>query len=282
MTSFSVRAQCCAFLLMASAAPICAQPSAGNAGPPRNADTVTVGLGVGVTTSYLGAADYRLIPGGALLGSVSGHDFQLNGLQIFVDAIPNGWKGKWAFELGPVAGVRLDRTGSVSDARVGALGELNAAAELGLKGSIGRRGILSRSDQLAVSITGVADVAKAHQSTVITPALQYSFLPSRSSFMQVSLSAEFVGDRFAKYYFGISPAAASVSGLAPYDPNGGLASLGSSVFATRSLSGKRTGWALFGILSYRRLQGDLSRSSIVRQTGSSNQVFASAGLAYTF
>jgi outer membrane protein len=39
---------------------------------------------------------------------------------------------------------------------------------------------------------------------------------------------------------------------------------------------------LFGIASYKRLQGDVAVSPIVRDTGSPNQVFASIGLGYTF
>ena len=84
------------------------------------------------------------------------------------------------------------------------------------------------------------------------------------------------------YYFGINDAAALASGLSAHDPDGGLASIGGSVLATYSLSGERTGWALFAIASYKRLQGDIAASPIVRDTGSPNQFFGSAGLAYTF
>lgn len=71
------------------------------AGARQSADTITVGLGVGVTTSYDGAKDYRVIPGGALRGTVKGHDFQLNGLQLFVDAVPNDNRRKVDIEFGP-------------------------------------------------------------------------------------------------------------------------------------------------------------------------------------
>ncbi len=282
MKNIAAKACCCSMLAALAAVPLRAQPPGRDAGARGGGDRVTVGLGLGVSPSYLGADNYRLIPGGALQGSVKGHDFRLNGLQLFVDAIPNRGGGQWALDLGPVAGVRLDRNGSVSDARVAALGKRNAAVELGIRGAIGRRAVLSRTDQLSVAVTGVADVAKAHGSVVVTPAIQYSFLPDRRSYMQLSLSAELVGDDFARYYFEVTPAAASASGLAVHRPKGGLASLGSSLFATRSLSGGRTGWGVFGIVSYRRLQGDIAASSIVRQTGSANQLFGSAGLAYTF
>lgn len=59
-------------------------------GRPPAGDTVTVGLGVGVSPSYEGADEYKLIPGGNLRGTVAGHDFFLRGLQLNIDAIPNG------------------------------------------------------------------------------------------------------------------------------------------------------------------------------------------------
>ena len=121
-----------------------AAPSAHAQGGPPQGDTVTVGIGVGVTSSYDGARDYKLIPGGTLRGTVGRHDFQLNGLQLFVDAVPNDPQRKIDFELGPVAGVRFNRTGDVSDSRVAALGELDTAVELGARGSVGLRGILNR------------------------------------------------------------------------------------------------------------------------------------------
>lgn len=255
-------------------------------GPPadtaRNADTITVGLGVGITPSYDGAKDYKVIPGGALRGTVAGHDFQLNGLQLFVDAIPNDPSSQIDFSLGPVAGLAMNRTGNVSDDRVDALGNLDTAVELGLRSAIGARGVLNPYDKLALGVTAQWDVAGAHDSYVIRPELEYSTLVSRRMFVRIGVGAEFVGDAYARYNFGISPEGSAASGLAAYDPDGGLASIGANMLGTYSLSGKRTGWSLFGIASYKRLQGDMAQSPIVTETGSANQFFASAGVAYTF
>lgn len=253
----------------------------GRGGPPMG-DTVTVGLGVGVTASYDGARDYKAIPGGTLRGTVAGHDFQLNGLQLFVDAIPNAPRRKIDIELGPVAGVAFNRTGDVSDDRVKALGKLDTAVELGLRGSVGLRGVANRTDKLALSVTSAWDVAGAHRSHVISPAIEYTTLAGRRTFLRLAVKGDIVGQGWARYNFGIDAAGAAASGLSAYDPDGGLASVGGSVLATHSLSGKRTGWALFGIASYKRLVGDIAASPIVRDTGSANQAFASVGVGYTF
>lgn len=269
-------------MAMLFAHPVHAQPVPAQGGPQPGGDTVTVGLGIAMTTSYDGASDYKVIPGGALRGTVNGHDFQLTGLQLFVDAIPNRRGGKIDVEFGPVAGVNLNRTGDVSDARVAALGELQTAVELGLRGSVGWRGVLNRTDKLALSVTAVRDVAGAHDSHVVSPSLEYTTLLSRRTFARLAVTGEFTGKDHANYYFGIDNAGAAASGLAAYTPGGGLASVGGSALAIHSLSGGRTGWALFGVVSYKRLQGDVARSPIVRTTGSPDQVFTSVGLAYTF
>ena len=256
-------------------------------GPPpvtgsASADTVTIGLGVGVTTSYDGARDYRVIPGGALRGTVKSHDFQLNGLQLFVDAVPNGAPGRTDIELGPVVGVNFNRTGDVSDARVAALGKLDTAVELGARGAIGLRGLLNRTDKLALATTASWDVAGAHRSHVISPSVEYSTLAGRRTFLRLAVTSEFVGNRYANYYFGIDQGMSAASGLATWKPDGGLASIGANVLTTYSLSGRRTGWSLFGIVSYKRLQGDIAASPIVRDGGSPDQGFASFGVGYTF
>lgn len=277
--SFSILA----LLFATSAVPALAQsgPPPGSGGAPQR-NSVTVGIGVGVTSSFDGASDYKVIPGGTLRGTVSGHDFQLNGLQLFVDAIPNDRRRKLDIEFGPVAGVRFNRTGKVSDARVAALGKLDTAFEIGARGSIGTRGVLNPTDKIALAVTSVWDVAGAHRNHIITPALEYSTLAGNRTFLRLALSAEFTGEKYADYYFGITPVGAGASGLATYDPDGGLASLGSSVLATYSLNGRRAGWSLFGVASYKRLQGDIAASPIARNVGSPNQFFGTVGLGYTF
>lgn len=265
-----------------AATPAMAQTPPDKRGGPPQGDSVTVGLGIGLTTSYDGGRDYRIIPGGALLGTVSGHDFRLNGPQLFVDAIRNNPARSLDVEFGPVAGVNFNRTGGVSDPRVEALGELDVAVELGLRASLGVRGVRNRTDKLSFAVTAVRDVASAHGSHVISPAIEYASLAGRRTFVRLAVTADLVGRKWARYNYGIDAAGAAASGLSPHDPGGGLASIGANLLATHSLSGQRKGWALFGVVSYKRLLGDVAASPIVRVTGSPNQVFASFGLGYTF
>lgn len=273
---FRAAAAALALLLTAGAAQA-------QSGRPPSGDTVTVGLGAGISTDYDGANEYRVIPGGNLRGTVAGHDFFLRGLQLNFDAIPNGAIEGVDLSLGPVLGVRLDRTGRVRDARVAALGERDAAVELGAFAAIGTaNGFTSRNDSLALRISYVRDVAGAHRSHLIAPSIDYSRRYGRRTFTTLSLSAEFAGDRYARYYFDVSPARSAASGLTPHAASGGLKSLGGSVVIVRALSDRPKGWSLFGILSYNRLQGDFARSPIVAEVGSADQAFAALGVGYTF
>src|SRR5690606_21971387 len=130
--------------------------------------------------------------------------FQLNGLQLFVDAIPNDPQRKVDIEFGPVAGARFNRTGDVRDDRIAALGELDTAVELGARGSLGLRGVFNRADKLALALTGVWDVAGAHRSHVLTPSVEYGMLAGPRTFLRMALTAEVVGEGYADYYFAIN------------------------------------------------------------------------------
>nr|WP_160773040.1 MipA/OmpV family protein [Alteraurantiacibacter buctensis] len=184
--------------LLATAAGLAAAPASTPAmaqgGPPPAGDTVTVGLGVGVTTDYDGADEYKLIPGGVLQGTVGGHDFRLNGLQLFVDAIPNDPARTVELELGPVAGLRFNRSGGVKDPQVAALGKLDEAVELGLAGSVGLRGVGSRTGTLSLGTSMVWDVAGAHGAWRLNPSLGYSTVVGRRTFVRAALSATFAPD----------------------------------------------------------------------------------------
>lgn len=260
-----------------------AQERPESAAPARPAgDRILFGLGAGITPSYDGAGDYKIIPGGVLSGTVAGHDFQLNGPQLFVDAIPNRDARKIDLELGPVVGLRLNRTSRVDDARITALGKLETAVELGLRGSIGLRGVFDRTDRLALAATAAWDVAGAHGSHIVSPSVEYSRLASRRVFVRAALTSEFVGGGYADYNFGVTPGGAAASGLSRYRAKGGLASIGANMLVTRSIGRPGGRWSVFGIASYKRLQGDVAASPIVVDTGSPNQFFAAGGIAYSF
>jgi len=89
----------------------------------------------------------------------------------------------------------------------------------------------------------------------------------------------FSNARYQRAYFGVSPAAAVVSGLPSYRPSGGVHAVAAASGATYSLNDR---WGLFGFARYERLVGHAAKSPIVRELGSRNQLSGGIGLNYTF
>lgn len=269
-----------AAFLCAAAGPALAQ----EAPPVDDGNSFSIGIGAGVVPTYEGSDDYRIIPAGIIRGEVGGFNFYTRGLQAYFDLIPEGPGETLDLALGPVAGLRLNRTSSIEDRQVRALGELNEAYEVGGFVGIGKTGVITSAyDNLSFRLAYLSDVGNAHESHIITPSIEYGTPLSRTSFVGLALSADFVGDGYASYYFDVTPAGSLASGLAPFQADGGFKSWTLSLAGSQALTGDLLkGLSLFTVASYTRLQDDFRRSPIVSEAGSPNQWFAAVGLAYTF
>lgn len=267
--------------LLLFAAPVLAQEAEG---PPDDGDTFTIGAGAGYVSTYEGSDDYRAIPVGFVRGKVSGFSFFTRGLQLFVDVIPEAQGNNLDLSLGPVVGVRPNRTSSIKDAQVRALGKLDTAYEVGGFVGIAKTGVItSEYDTLGVRLSYSKDVGGAHDSHIITPAIEYGTPLSRQAYVGLGLSADFVGDGYASYYYDVTPAGAVASGLSPFRADGGFKSWSVNLLGSHALTGDLLGGlSFFAVGSYTRLQGDFARSPIVSQAGSRHQWFGAVGLAYTF
>lgn len=250
--------------------------------PDDRSDSVTIGLGVGLIPDYEGSDDYRLIPAAAIRGQVSGIQFFTRSTYLYVDVIGRG-DGPLQVDLGPIVGVRLNRTRKVKDDIVDLLPDRDTAIEVGGFAGLTYHGLTNPYDQLSVRVDVVKDVAGAHELTLVTPTIDFGTPLSRTFYISLSASAEWAGGGYADYYFSISPADALASGLPVHDADGGFKSWRLGLLANHSLSGDLTrGWSLFGLGSYTRLTGDFRNSPIVSLRGSSSQWLAALGAAYSF
>jgi outer membrane scaffolding protein for murein synthesis (MipA/OmpV family) len=84
---------------------------------------------------------------------------------------------------------------------------------------------------------------------------------------------------FNRAYFGVTPAVAGATGLAPYTPGSGLYAVGAVAGLTRKLG---RNWGLQAYAGYDRLVGDAADSPIVRAFGSRDQFSGGAGLFLEF
>ena len=270
-------------IALLAAAPALAQSSdAALPDPNDQSDTLTIAAGAAYIPDYEGSNDYKIIPAAAIRGRVSGISFFTRATYLYVDFVPRG-SGKLEFDVGPIVGVRLNRTGKVKDDFVDALPELDKAIEVGGFVGITYHGLTNPYDALSVRLDVVKDVGGAHESTVFTPTIDFGTPLSRKLYVGASLSADWAGGGYADYYYSISPADALASGLATYNADGGFKNWRVGLIANQSVTGDLThGLSLFGTASYSHLSGDFKRSPIVSDRGSASQWLAAAGLAYTF
>ena len=251
---------------------------------PDDPNSLTLGLGGGYVPSYEGSDDYEFTPIGVAFGKVAGFSFATRGTGLAVDLIRDKPDAPVSFEFGPLAYVRLDRTRRIKDPQVRALGELDTAIELGAFAGVKKNGLLHEYDSLGFRLTWQKDVTDAHESTILTPAVEYATPLSPHTYVQLGLEMERVGNRYARTYFSVSPAGAIASGLPAYNADGGWKNWRATLLLAQTLTGdlRHPGLSLFGGLSYSRLKGSIARSPIVAIAGDRDQYFALAGLSYTF
>lgn len=262
------------------AAPAAAQEGGPPAGGKYGPDRVTIGLGGGIAPDYSGSDDYEFQPGGIVQGTVSGFNFAMRGTNLYVDLLREERGAGLDVIAGPVLQVRLERNGTVKDPRVAALGTRSAAFEAGGYFGLGKRGVLSRRDEVSADVTLVHDVGSVHKSYVIRPSIGYQTPIGNRTFTQLRASADFVGKGFARTYYDV-PAG---SLLPAYSTgSGGLESVGLTALATHALGSEpRRGWSLFALGGWSRITGKFARSPIVSVAGDADQFRLIGGLGYTF
>jgi len=280
MTAIRLAAVAAALL---AAVPAAAQTTDASLPDPNDrSDYLRIGVGAAFVPDYEGSDDHRVIPGAVLQARTGGVSIFSRGTYLYADLIDR--PGKVDLDVGPIVGVRLNRTGKVKDNRVDALPELNTAFEVGGFGGVTFHGLTNPYDALSFRLDAVKDLGNAHESWVLTPTAEFGTPLSRTVYVGVSASADYVSGKYNDYYFGISPAGALASGLPAYNPSGGgLKSWQVGALTGLSLSGDlRKGWGLFGSANYKRLTGDVGDSPIVRIAGSRSQWLLAAGVGYSF
>ena len=277
-----------AYLALAAcciSSPALAQSPSGPPSPEDVAgkDTLTVAGGAGLIPDYEGSDDYRVIPVGAIRGQFHRISFSTQGTYLYVDVIPDG--EKFGFDFGPIAGLRLNRTRHIKDDIVNLLPRRKTAIEVGGFAGVSFHGLTNPYDTLALHVDVVHDVANAHKSTTITPNVQFSTPLSRTTYASLSVGAEFVSNKYADYYFSITPADSLATGgvLTAFNAGGGMKDWRVGLLLNQSVTGDlQHGLSIFGAARYSRLVSDFKRSPIVSDRGSASQWLAAAGLAYTF
>lgn len=89
----------------------------------------------------------------------------------------------------------------------------------------------------------------------------------------------FADRRYNRAYFGVTPETAAATGLAAFDPAGGMSMAGAASTVRVQISPR---WGLTAYGKYDRLIGDVADSPLVAGFGSKDQLSGGVALTYTF
>jgi len=278
------------------AAPVAVTVQSAPAAPPASAMTrpvfdetwASIGLGAGVVPSYAGSNDYILFPLPLIVGRVGGVGISPNGPGLVLDlnsAKPgSGPRQGPRIAFGPAFRFRNDRNNRISDEVVERAGKLDAALEVGGNVALAFPKVLNSFDQLSIGAQVRWDVLGAHDGMIIEPQISYRSPLGRALGLQIQVSAEFVDDSFADYYFTVTPAQAAATGLPQFRAEGGLNRIGTTAILAYDLDGNSLngGWSITGIGGYSQMMGDGADTPYTALRGSSGQFITGLGVAYTF
>jgi outer membrane protein len=277
---------CVALAACCAGSPALAQSTPGGAALPSaedlaKRDSVTVGIAAAIVPDYEGSNDYRVIPAGAIRGKVSGISFTSRGSYLYVDVVPHS--GKLEFNAGPVIGARFNGRRHIKDPIVKLLPRTKTAIEAGGFVGVSAHGLTNPYDTLALRFDVLHDIAGAHRSTTFSPNVEFSTPLSLRTYASLNVGAEFVSNKYADYYYSITPAGSLASGLPVFNAGGGMKDWKAGLMLNQSITGNLLhGVSVFGFGQYSRLVGDFKRSPIVAQRGSASQWLGALGLAYTW
>lgn len=245
---------------------------------------LTVGAGVGIAPDYEGSDNYVMRPVLGALARVRGHNISFKGTSLAVDLIPEYQHQRVKFIFAPFVNFNYDRASTPRDPVVKLIRKRKIAVEMGGTVGVTFNGVItSPYDSLTIQLSGSHDVGDVHKSFIITPTAQYLTPLSEKAVVGMSVSADFVGGRYSRTYFGIGPNSSAASGLPRFTPGGGAKSATVGLMGAHALSHDLNhGFAVGALVSYERLLGDDAASPLVATRGSPSQFSAALGLGYTF
>jgi len=275
-----------ALAVLAAPTPASAQqaPVAGTTeGTVYDGDWLSVGIGAGITPSYVGSDNYVFTPVPLVQGKLFGVGISPRPAGIALDFIPNPDHGV-GFSFGPAVRVRSNRATDPKDPVVDLLPRLKHTVEVGPTFGFSIPQVLDPYDSLSFSTDVRWDVTGHYKGPVIDPSISYFTPVSRGAAVSLSIDAEHNTDSFMDYYYSVSPAGSTASGLPQFQAHGGWKRGGGLILGAVDLDGnlENGGFAVFAVASYDRLLGDAADSPITSVRGSPNQWLGAVGIGYTF
>lgn len=236
----------------------------------------SIGIGLGITSEFSGSDDYGLSPIAAFEWDTRIGIFKNDQIGAQLDLIKSG-----SLDTGPILRINTGRNDSVSDVVIAALPEVEASAEAGW--FIGSGFTLSRFglDTNAIVIgrlSVVTDIGDGHGGSRVNGSVGLVMPFSQTFRMIPSVSFNYADESYTQAFYGVGSDGAVSSGLAEFNPSGGLESTQFALVAIKKLN---TRWSLTGTVAYDTLQENAALSPIT-QRGSETQVFTGLVANYFF
>ncbi|WP_414832034.1 MipA/OmpV family protein [Afifella sp. YEN Y35] len=249
-----------AFIAASSAtSPVAAQETPIPAEKSSHDLILELGAGASVQPAYEGADDYTVQP----QPFVALHYLSLPVFGEF------GGKPEQGLSVSPSFRVVRERDDS-DYSKLRGIGDVDTAVELG--GAVKYRwNDLEAYLALRRGVTG-------HDGFVGETGVNLVTHPTNKLEITAGPRLSFADAEYLQTYLGITPEQAAASGLAVFDPDGGIKGVGASLEARYAFT---ENWSVVGQASYERLVGDAADSPIT-DVGSENQFTAALGLTYKF
>lgn len=133
-----------------------------------------------------------------------------------------------------------------------------------------------------LTATGTFQKSNQHDGVVVDWSADFNAPPlfGNRLFLSAGPRASYYDKRYAKAYFGVTPAESAVSSFRRFEPKGGFGKVGVGLGAAYPINDNLT---FVAAAEYGRLVGDVAKSPIVRgRDGSRDQYMLANGLTYRF
>jgi outer membrane protein len=231
-------------------------------------------VGVLMAPEYEGSDELQAAPLISARANYEQYYIETNGLGVRANVSPMK-----SVEFGPVLSYTMGRDNDVENERAKRMREIDAGVSTGAFVRVPFRGVMDKTDELALELQATSDVSDASDGTTISFGPSYSYSPTEKLRLGVSAMATYATDDYNQTYFGIDADNSARSGLAAYKAEGGMKDVGLLVNANYALN-KR--WGITSIAGYKELIGDAADSPIVDREGNAGQMMVGVGISYNF
>ena len=200
-----------------------------------------------IVPDYEGSDDYRFIPAAAVRGQYHGISFATRGFYLYVDVVPQS--AGVDFDAGPIIGTRFNKRRHIKDDIVELLPRTKTAIEAGGFVGVSMHGLTNPYDKLSLRFDVLHDIGSAHKSTIFSPNVEFSTPLSTTTYASANIGAEFVGNKYADYYYTITPADSLATGgaLPVFNAGGGMKDWKAGLLLNQSITGDLLhGFSIFG------------------------------------